>query len=137
MAFLKLYPIVVAALLWGSEWSCKTIMFWCDNEATVAIVRKGRSKCLEIMKLMRQLTWCAARNNFHFSAKHVPGYKNQISDALSRLQIDRFRSLAPQAEQHPCKCPSVLEVMSTVSRLWSFSISNRTKVAYETGYNLF
>jgi hypothetical protein len=27
------------------------------------------------------------------------------------LQIDRFRSLAPQAEQHPCKCPSVLEVI--------------------------
>lgn len=111
MALLELYPIVVAALLWGSEWSCKRILFWCDNEATVAIVKKGRSKCLEIMKLMRQLTWCAAKNNFHFSAKHVPGYKNQISDALSRLQIDRFRSLAPQAEQHPCKCPSVLEVM--------------------------
>ena len=27
MAFLELYPIVVAALLWGSAWSCKIIMF--------------------------------------------------------------------------------------------------------------
>ena len=111
MAFLELYPIVVAALLWGHLWPCKKILFWCDNEATVAIVRKGRSKCLEIMKLMRQLTWCAAQSNFHFSAKHVPGHINQISDALSRFQMTRFRKLAPQAEQNPHTCPSVSEVM--------------------------
>lgn len=35
MAFLELYPIVVAALLWGSEWKRKKILFYCDNEATV------------------------------------------------------------------------------------------------------
>ncbi|CAG2244443.1 unnamed protein product [Mytilus edulis] len=32
MAFLELYPIVVAALLWGKEWKCKKILFLCDNE---------------------------------------------------------------------------------------------------------
>jgi hypothetical protein len=51
----------------------KNILLWCDNEATVGIVKKGRSKCLVIMKLMRQLTWCACKYNFTFSAKHVPG----------------------------------------------------------------
>lgn len=56
MAFLELYPIVVAALLWESEWKRKKFFLYCDNEATVAIVRKGRSKCIEIMKLTRQLT---------------------------------------------------------------------------------
>ncbi|CAG2245618.1 TMC [Mytilus edulis] len=44
MAFLELYPIVVSAILWGSQWTTKRILFWCDNEATVAIVKKGRSK---------------------------------------------------------------------------------------------
>jgi hypothetical protein len=73
------------------------------NKATVAIVRKGRSKSIEIMKLMRQLTWCACQNNVTFSAKHVPGVKNNISDALSRLQIEKFRSLAPQAEKQSCQ----------------------------------
>jgi hypothetical protein len=71
MAFLELYPIVVASLLWGSEWKCKKILFWCDNEATVAIVRKWRSKSIEIMRLMRQLTWCICQNNFLFIARHV------------------------------------------------------------------
>lgn len=111
MAFLELYPIVVAAVLWGSNWNKKRILFWCDNEATVAIVRKGRSKCLQIMRLMRQLTWCACKNNFFFSAKHVPGYRNDISDSLSRFQMDRFRRLAPKAAQHPCPCPSSSEIM--------------------------
>ena len=111
MAFLELYPIVVAALLWGSQWSKKRVLFWCDNEATVAIVKKGRSKCLQIMRLMRQFTWCACKYNFVFSAKHVPGRNNEISDALSRLQIDRFYRLAPNAAQKPHQCPSSSEVM--------------------------
>ncbi|VDI45709.1 Hypothetical predicted protein [Mytilus galloprovincialis] len=111
MAFLELYPIVVAAILWGSKWSKKRILFWCDNEATVAIVKKGRSKCLQIMSLMRQLTWCACKYNFHFSAKHVPGYENEISDALSRFQMDRFRRLAPNAALQPHQCPPSSEVM--------------------------
>jgi len=111
MAFIELYPIVVAALLWGSEWKRKKIIFYCDNEATVAIVKKGRSKCIEIMKLMRQLTWCACLHNFQFTAKHVEGSNNCISDALSRLQMDKFRSLAPHAEQFPHKCPTVYNVM--------------------------
>lgn len=111
MAFLELYPIVVATLLWGSEWKCKKILFYCDNESTVSIVNKGRSKCTEIMKLMRQLTWCACINNFQFSAKHIEGRKNNISDALSRLQIVKFRKLAPHAETLPHKCPEIYEVM--------------------------
>jgi hypothetical protein len=32
---------------------------------------------------------------------------------------------------------SNMALIQTVSRLWSFSISNRTTVAYETGYNHF
>ena len=63
------------------------------------------------MKLMRKLTWCACKYNFTFFAKHVPGVKNNLADSLSRLQIDKFRQLASQAEKHPHLCPSVSEVM--------------------------
>jgi hypothetical protein len=59
------------------------------------------------MKLMRQLTWCACKYNFTFSAKHVPGVKNNLADSISRLQIDKFRQLAPQAAKHPHLCPAI------------------------------
>ena len=113
MTFLELYPVVVAAILWGSALESKKILFWSDNASTVEIIRKGRSKCLYIMKLMRKLTWCACTYNFYFSAKFIPGYRNEISDALSRFQIQRFRTLAPEAEPHPCPCPDSSDVMWT------------------------
>jgi hypothetical protein len=111
MAFLELYPIVVAAILWGHEWSQKRVLFHCDNQATVAIIRKGRSKSPLIMKLMRRLTWCAARNNFVVLSTFVSGKSNVISDALSRFQMEKFRQLAPHADDRPHPCPPPSEVM--------------------------
>lgn len=111
MAFLELYPIVVSAILWGHMWGSKRIVFRCDNEATVYIVNKGRSKCLQIMSLMRMLTWCACKYNFDFRSRHVPGVTNEISDSLSRLQLDRFKTLAPKANPIPQKCPPVSDVI--------------------------
>jgi hypothetical protein len=73
----------------------KRIVFHCDNESTVHIINKGRSKVQDIMKLMRKLTWLSATNNFTFSSKHIPGVKNVISDALSRFDFQTFRKVAP------------------------------------------
>jgi hypothetical protein len=111
MAFLELYPIVDAAVLWGYLWISKRILFLCDNEATVYIVNNGRSKCLFIMRLMRMLMWCACQNNFCFRSEHVPGVKTEISDSLSRLQLDRFKTLAPMADKVPYRCPLISRVM--------------------------
>ena len=94
-----------------SEWQGKRIMFYCDNLATVFIINKGRSRAQPIMKLMRRLTWCAAKGNFVIIAKHIPGIHNDIADALSRFQISRFRELAPGAALRPCPCPTPAQVM--------------------------
>ena len=111
MAFLELYPIVMAAMIWGHQWSKKRIIFRCDNLGTVHILRKGRSKCSSIMLLMRRLTWCAATNNFSFYSEFIPGIKNSISDAISRFQEERFRQLAPDAEKDPVPCIPYQEII--------------------------
>jgi hypothetical protein len=111
MAFRELYPIVVAAILWGSSWSTKRIMFYCDNMSTVQIIRKGRSKIINIMQLMRRLTWLAAQYNFTVYCEHVPGINNVIADSLSRFQWDRFRQLAPMADLEPHVCPALSQVL--------------------------
>ena len=107
MAFLELYPIVVAALLWGSRWSGRRILFHCDNLSTVHIIRKGRSPVYSIMCLMRQLTWLAAKYNFYVTAEHIPGVNNVYADMLSRLQVQKFKELVPQADTRPQKCPTL------------------------------
>lgn len=57
MAYLELYPIVVSAVLWEPGWPREYILFHCDNAATVHILKTGRSKCPDIMRLMRRLTF--------------------------------------------------------------------------------
>ena len=44
MAFWELYPIVAASIVWGKYWKTKCILFMCDNQATVRIVQKARSR---------------------------------------------------------------------------------------------
>jgi len=105
IAFQELYPVVVAAMLWGQSWECRRIMFYSDNQATVHIINKGRSKSPAIMKLMRRLVITAGLYNFCFVAEHVPGVQNSIADALSRFQMSRFRKLAPHAQEQPCQVP--------------------------------
>ena len=105
MALFEIYPIVVACVLWGAQWSGLKILFNCDNEATVHIINKGRSKIPTIMKFMRKLTWCAATNNFMIYARYINTERNDVADALSRFQMTRFRRLAPQADRLPTPCP--------------------------------
>ena len=106
MAFMELYPIVVAAYIFGKEWQTKKIMFICDNQAVISILRKGRSTCPHIMKLMRTFTWLALTNNFHFSASYIESKKNIEADLLSRFQVEEFKKLRPDADPQATQCPS-------------------------------
>ncbi|XP_063054526.1 uncharacterized protein LOC134448797 [Engraulis encrasicolus] len=110
-ALFEMYPIVVACVLWGSSWCRKRIVFYCDNEAVVAIINKGRSKCPKLMALVRRLTWQSVMGNFVFSAAHVPGHSNVIADALSRFHLQEFRRLCPSASSTPLRCPSFSELV--------------------------
>lgn len=111
LALLELYPIVVASLLWGHQWSGQRIVFMCDNIATVQVINKGRSKSAPLMQLMRRLTLCAMMNNFVVTAKHIPGKFNAIADALSRFQFQTFRQLVPDAELEPETLPAFSETI--------------------------
>ena len=101
----ELYAIVVACHIWGSRWSQKRLLFYCDNQSVVEIINSKRSKCPAIMSLVRNLTLLTLQNNFYFKAMHIPGSKNEIADSLSRFQVERFRMLAPWANKYPQPIP--------------------------------
>lgn len=105
MAFMELYPIVAAAFVFGHEWRKKKILFICDNTAVVSVLKKGRSKCPYLMKLMRKLTWLALINGFYFSSDYINTKLNISADLLSRLQVEKFKKLNPLADQQPTPCP--------------------------------
>lgn len=111
MVFRELYPIVAAAVVWGKHWTTKRVLFMCDNQSSVRMVQIARSQCLAIMRLMRILTWTAAINNFHFSAKHLPGCTNLAANSLSCLSFQKFGMVAPYADPHPQTCPTPEDIL--------------------------
>ncbi|VDI15420.1 Hypothetical predicted protein [Mytilus galloprovincialis] len=119
----------------------KRIVFHCDNESTVNIINKGRSKVQDIMKLMRKLTWLAAINNFTFSSKHIPGVKNVIADSLSRFDFQTFRKEASGSRCTSHDLSALLtrnvELTNSVSCLLKTSIAPRTRTQYECGYSAY
>jgi len=101
----ELYPIVVAFEIWGDKLENKSVCFNCDNEALVYVLNKHTSKDPKIMYLVRRLVLFALKYNILFTAKHLPGRVNILSDALSRLQVSKFRALMPEADQQPAPIP--------------------------------
>ena len=104
----ELFPIVVACAIWHPFFAGKRLQFWCDNESVVSIINSGHSKAPRIMDLVRFLVLISMRHNFLVRARHVPGVSNEIADALSRFQMQRFRALVPAADKRPCTIPPSL-----------------------------
>ena len=108
IAWLEFFPIVVAVALWGRLLVGKRILIRSDNEAVVAILNKQSSKCADIMNLVRFFVLQCLKHNVAFKARHIPGIKNNIADALSRFQVPRFWALAPRAERQGAAIPEFL-----------------------------
>ena len=78
----------------------RCILFFTDNEALVHVINKQSCRDKILMSFVRQLVLICLRNNIVFKAKHVPGSRNALADALSRLQVQTFQRLAPSFMDH-------------------------------------
>ena len=67
---------------------------------------KGSTRQPEIMALVRMLYFSAARFDIHVMVTHIAGSTNVIADAISCLQIGRFKQLAPNAADLPDPIPA-------------------------------
>ncbi|XP_060562711.1 uncharacterized protein LOC132722259 isoform X1 [Ruditapes philippinarum] len=105
---LELFPIWIAINIWGKELMNKKIKFYCDNEAVVHILNTLTSKSELVMCIVRALTLKCLKFNILLKAKHIPGSRNEICDALSRFQATKFRELAPEADLCPVVVPQSL-----------------------------
>ena len=96
----ELFPIVVAAYLWGPQWTSQRVNFLSDNRSVVDILRSGTSRAPTIMSLVRYLSLLVARHSFSFTASPVRGKSNPIADSLS-LSVSALSPASPS-----CRLPS-------------------------------
>ena len=101
----ELYPIVLSLEVWGHRMSNRSICFNCDNQALVYVLNKQTSTESNVMYLIRKLVLLTLQYNILFRAEHLPGKTNVLSDSLSRLQITKFKTLKPDAVEHPTTTP--------------------------------
>ena len=99
ITILEFYPIVLSVLLFGDAMRNQHITFFTDNAALVDIINKATSRDATVMVFVRRLVLACLNFNIVFRARHVPGVKNVLADSLSRLQVSRFRQLAPVGVQ--------------------------------------
>ena len=86
IAVKELYPIVLALILRSNVLADKRLLVLCDDEAVVHVINNQTCKEQYIISLIRTMTVIIMRNKVILRAKHVPGKKNIIADALSRFQ---------------------------------------------------
>lgn len=107
IAFLELFPIAVALVLWAPELANKKVMFKSDNMSVVHIINKMVSDCPRIMRVVRFIVLKTLDFNISVRASHVEGACN-ISDSLSRLKITSFITQAQEADPYPTPIPSTV-----------------------------
>ncbi|KAM4023858.1 uncharacterized protein ACNLHF_024804 [Anomaloglossus baeobatrachus] len=89
LAFLELFPIVVAIELWGFELSNKRVCFWSDNMSVVEMLNSLSSSSLPVLSLLRHLVLRCLQHNVFFRSRHIPGFK---TNALMLFLISNGRS---------------------------------------------
>ena len=87
ISFLELYPLIVMACIHINQLCNNVLVFHTDNYGTMSILNSITSKHPLIMVLMRQFVLLSLKYNFRFSAKHIPGLKNNLCDSISRSQV--------------------------------------------------
>ena len=92
---LEFYPIVLSLYLCGRDMRNRCILFFTDNEALVHVINKQSCRDKGLMFFVRKLVLVCLQNNMLFKAKHVRGLHNTLADSLSRLQVEKFKCLAP------------------------------------------
>ena len=83
----------------------RCVAFYTDNAAIVDIINRQTSKHQLVMILVRDLVLTSLKYNILFRARHIPGVHNSGADYISRLQVEQFKQISPEADVLPKKFP--------------------------------
>lgn len=108
VTLLELFPVLVSLVIWGEEFRGKRLLLYSDNKGVVFAINCQSSKSDPVVTILRQIVLYCLKLNVWLKASYLEGEKNLIADSLSRLQIQRFRDLAPEADLYGTPCPQCL-----------------------------
>ena len=107
IAWKELYAIVMGLATFGSEMKSQYIAMYTDNMAIQCCINTGVCRDPAIMSLIRALYYYVTLHCIRYRSFYVSTHDNGPADSLSRNQMQRFRSLCPNADINPTRLPSV------------------------------
>ena len=115
IAYLELYGLCAGILTWGQHFANARVIVFCDNESVKYTVNSMSGKCKNTMRLLRLLTLDNLKWNRRIFVEHIPGKNNDLSDALSRLDFQRFFKDAPSTvNKYPENLPTCIWPLSKI-----------------------
>ena len=84
---LELLTVVVSLKVWKKRLKGKRILIYCDNEVSVEVVNRGRTRNTFLQSCLREIVWLAATVGFEIRTCHIAGVSNRIPDLLSRWEM--------------------------------------------------
>ena len=114
--YLELYALTAGVVSWIHRFKNRRIMLFCDNETVVKMIWKNTTSCKHCMKLVRIVVLYSMIHNVRVFAQHLKSAENCVADALSRLDIPKFRHLSKDKyEDNPTPTPGE---MWPVCKVW-------------------
>lgn len=112
VAFLEFYAAVTAVYTWKHKFFNKHILIWSDNEQVVHLVNSdcARKRAIEDScgKILQVLRETCKKHNISVRAQHVSRLDNVAADILSKLDLEKFRAVVPDASMKPKKAKKLL-----------------------------
>ena len=97
--YLELFALTAGILTWQNELRDKRFCIHCDNTAVVQMINNLTSSCGNCMILIRLITLNGIKHNRRLTARYIASEANELSDALSRNQMEHFRKVGPHMNQ--------------------------------------
>ena len=115
--YLELFALCAGILTWQNEEELNNtrIEVHCDNQAVVSMVNNIASTCPNCMHLLRILVLNGLIHNRRVFARYIHTKKNILVDALSRIDLIRFRKFGPQMNEYPDR---VHEDIWPITKIW-------------------
>ncbi len=105
IAIKELTPIYLSFMMWIDYFKNEKICFLVDNLSVVHMLRSKTSKDPILMGMIPKMVTLSMIKNVMFSAVHIPGKHNVISDLLSRFHEEKALNMAKWLDRSPTKVP--------------------------------
>ena len=112
--------MVIAAAIYGNQWSGKCVQFKVDNLTVYSSGSSGHLQPRTPLNVPCLITGViVAHFNFWFSASHIAGTDKSLADSFSCNNTQLFLSQVPQAMRHPSRIPPPLIKLLEWNLTWS------------------